>query len=159
YFTHTYLPRARTTLALSDLPDGKAWYAHELRIHTTTDLTPEEIHRLGLSEVARLRREMDALIAKTGFHGTFAELSHSRRTDPRFSSARPEELVAAYRDLAKRIDPELIHLFGRLPRLPYGVKAMDEETAKYAPAGYYDNGSLRAGRPGWFEVNTYDLKS
>jgi uncharacterized protein (DUF885 family) len=159
YFTHTYLPRARPTLAVSDLPDGKAWYAHELRIHTTTDLTPEQIHQLGLSEVARIRREMDQLIAKTGFHGSFAELSHFLRTDPRFFFDRPEALVAAYRDIAKRIDPELIHLFGRLPRLPYGVKPMDEETAKYAPAGYYDNGSLRTARPGWFEVNTYDLKS
>jgi uncharacterized protein (DUF885 family) len=159
YFVHTYIPRARTSIAMADLPDGKAWYAHELKNHTTTDLSPDEIHRLGLAEVARIRREMDALIAKIGFHGSFAEFCRYLRTDPRFFYTRPEDLVAAYRDIAKRIDPELIRLFGRLPRLPYGVKPMDEGAAKWAPAGYYDSGSLRSGRPGWFLVNTYDLKS
>ncbi|MFP5288060.1 MAG: DUF885 domain-containing protein, partial [Thermoanaerobaculia bacterium] len=84
------------------------------------------------------------------------DLSHFLRTDPRFFYDNPEDLVAGYRDIVKRIDPELIRLFGRLPRLPYGVTAMEQ---KSAPAGFYNSGSPVAGRPGWFLVNTWDLKS
>jgi uncharacterized protein (DUF885 family) len=159
YLARTYVPQARTSIAMSDLPDGKAWYAYLLRLHTTTDLTPERIHRLGLAEVQRIRKEMDAVIASTGFKGSFADFCRFLRTDPRFFYDRPEDMVAGYRDIAKRIDPELMRLFGRLPRLPYGVKAMEGEAAKAAPSGYYDNGSFAAGQPGWFLVNTYDLKS
>jgi uncharacterized protein (DUF885 family) len=159
YLTDTYVPGARETLAVSDLPDGKAWYAFLLRTNTTTRLTPEQIHELGLSEVRRIRAEMDALIAATGFQGSFEEFSEFLRTDPRFFYDRSEDLVAGYRDIAKRIDPELIRLFGHLPRLPYGVKVLEGDGAKSAPAGYYNNGVPSAGLPGWFLVNTYDLKS
>jgi uncharacterized protein (DUF885 family) len=159
FLAETYVPRARESIAMGDLPDGKAWYAYQLRTYTTTDLTPEQIHQLGLSEVSRIHGEMDKLIAATGFKGSFAEFSEFLRTDPRFFYDRPEDLVAGYRDIAKRIDPELIRFFGRLPRLPYGVKALGSEGAKSAPAGYYNNGSFAAGMPGWFLVNTYDLKA
>ncbi len=159
FLAETYVPRARESIAMGDLPDGKAWYAYQLRTYTTTDLTPEQIHQLGLSEVSRIHGEMDKLIASTGFRGGFAEFSEFLRTDPRFFYDRPEDLVAGYRDIAKRIDPELIRFFGRLPRLPYGVKALGSEGAKSAPAGYYNNGSFVAGTPGWFLVNTYDLKA
>lgn len=159
FLAETYVPRARDSIAMRDLPDGEAWYAFQLRTYTTTDLTPEQIHQLGLSEVSRIRGEMDKLIAATGFRGSFTEFSEFLRTDPRFFYDRPEDLVAGYRDIAKRIDPELIRFFGRLPRLPYGVKALAEEGAKSAPAGYYNNGSSAAGMPGWFLVNTYDLKA
>ena len=158
FLAETYVPRARTSISMRDLPDGEALYAFQLRTSTTTDLTPEQIHQLGLSEVSRIRGEMDALIASTGFHGSFAEFSEFLRTDPRFFYDRPEDLVAGYRDIAKRIDPGLVKLFGRLPRLPYGVKALESEGAKSAPAGYYNNGSFATGQPGWFLVNTYDLK-
>lgn len=156
YVANTYIPGARETIAMSDLPDGKAWYAYSLRSNTTTDLTPEQIHQLGLSEVKRIRKEMDALIASTGFAGSFEEFSSFLRTDPRFFYDKPEDLVAGYRDIAKRIDPELIKLFGRLPRLPYGVEAMESKTA---PTAFYSNGSLAGGTPGYFLPNTYDLKS
>ena len=159
YLANTYVPRARESIAMSDLPDGEAWYAFKLRTYTTTDLAPGQIHQLGLSEVSRIRKEMDALIAATGFRGSFADFSGFLRTDPRFFYDRPEDLVAGYRDIAKRIDPELIKLFGRLPRLPYGVKALEGDGAKSAPAGYYNNGSVAGGFPGWFLVNTYDLKA
>ena len=158
YVTGTYVPRARESIAVTDLPDGEAWYAYLLRYFTTTDLTPGEIHRLGLSEVRRIRSEMEALIAGTGFAGGFAEFCEFLRTDPRFFYERPEDLVAGHRDIAKRIDPELTKLFGRLPRLPYGVMAMDGQ-AESAPSALYGNGSLAAGRPGWMLVNTYDLTS
>jgi uncharacterized protein (DUF885 family) len=159
FLAGTYVPRARESIAMSDLPDGKAWYAFQLQTYTTTDLTPEQIHELGLQEVKRIRGEMDALIAATGFRRSFAEFSQFLRTDPRFFYDRPEDLVAGYRDIAKRIDPALIQLFGRLPRLPYGVKPLEGEGAKSAPAGYYNNGSFAAGLPGWFLVNTYDVKA
>jgi uncharacterized protein (DUF885 family) len=159
FLAKTYVPRARESIALRDLPGGEAWYAYRLRNFTTTGLTPEQIHQLGLSEVSRIRGEMDALIASTGFRGSFAEFSELLRTDPRFFYDRPEDLVAGYRDIAKRIDPGLIKLFGRLPRLPYGVKPLESEGAKSAPAGYYNNGSFAAAQPGWFLVNTYDLKA
>lgn len=159
FLTETYVPRARVSIAMGDLPDGEAWYAYKLRTSTTTGLTPEQIHQLGLSEVSRIRKEMDVLIASTGFKGSFTEFTELLRTDPRFFYDRPEDLVAGYRDIAKRIDPALMKLFGRLPRLPYGVKPLEGEGAKSAPAGYYNNGSFDSGLPGWFLVNTYDLKA
>jgi uncharacterized protein (DUF885 family) len=159
YLAGTYVPNARDYIALSDLPDGKALYAFQLRNYTTTDLTPEQIHQLGLAEVARIRKEMDALIAATGFKGSFEEFCAFLRTDPRFFYDDPEAMVSGYRDIAKRIDPELIKLFGRLPRLPYGVTPMNGAAAKSAPVAYYSNGSVAAGLPGWFLINTYDLKS
>jgi uncharacterized protein (DUF885 family) len=156
FLADSYLPRARESIAASDLPDGEAWYAYLLRYFTTTDLAPEEIHRLGLSEVERIRKEMDELIAATGFDGSFEEFCEFLRTDPRFFYERPEELVAGYRDIAKRIDPELTKLFGRLPRLPYGVQPM---AAKSSPPALYSNGSLAARSPGWMLVNTFALDS
>ena len=158
YLAGTYVPGARDSIAMSALPNGKAWYAYQLRVYTTTDLTPEQIHQLGLAEVKRIRGEMDKVIAATGFKGSFEEFCNFLRTDPRFFYDKPEDLVAGFRDITKRIDPELIKLFGRLPRLPYGVKPMEGDT-KSAPAALYSNGSLAAGRPGWMLVNTYDLKS
>jgi uncharacterized protein (DUF885 family) len=159
YLATTYVPHARETIAVSDLPDGKAYYAWLLRYYTTTNLTPDAIHELGLSEVKRIRAEMDKVIAASGFKGSFKEFCEFLRTDPRFFYDKPEDLVAGYRDIAKRIDPELPKLFGRLPRLPYGVKVMDEGPAKSAPSALYDSGSLAAGRPGWMLINTYDLKA
>ena len=159
YLVATYIPGARESIAMSDLPDGRAWYAHRVRNATTTDLTPEQIHQIGLAEVARIRGEMDALIASTGFKGSFAEFCKFLRTDPRFFYDKPEDLLAGYRDITKRIDPELVKLFGKLPRLPYGVRAVPDSAAKSQTTGYYANGSLAAGRPGWFTVNTYDLKA
>jgi uncharacterized protein (DUF885 family) len=159
YLVQTYIPGARETIAMSDLPDGRAWYAHLVKEATTTDLTPEQIHQIGLAEVKRIRKEMDELIAATGFKGSFAEFCRFLRTDPRFFYDKPEDLLRGYRDITKRIDPELVKLFGKLPRLPYGVTEVPASAAKSQTTGYYANGSLAAGRPGWFNVNTYDLKA
>ena len=158
YLANEYVPHARESIAISDLPDGKAWYAYLLRYYTTTSLTPDQIHELGLAEVKRIRGEMDAVIAAAGFKGSFEEFAKFLRTDPRFFYDKPEEMVAGYRDIAKRIDPELPKLFGRLPRLPYGVKPM-ELGVETAPSAVYDSGSLAAGRPGWMLINTFDLKA
>jgi uncharacterized protein (DUF885 family) len=159
FFTQTYLPSTRETVALSDLPNGKAWYAFKVRTMTTTSLNPEQIHELGLSEVARIRKEMDETIARTGFKGSFAEFSTFLRTDPRFFYTDGESLLQGYRDIAKRADPELARLFGKLPRLPYGVKAVPAYAEKSQTTAYYEDGSEKAGRPGWFFANTYAVNT
>lgn len=158
YLARSYVPGARETTAIRDLRDGAAWYAWLLRYNTTTDLTPEQIHELGLAEVKRIRAEMDSLIASTGFHGDFAAFAEHLRTDPRFFYEKAEDMLTGYRDITKRIDPELTRLFGHLPRLPYGVKEMQGDNATQPPA-LYSGGLLAAGRPGWMLVNTYDLRS
>jgi uncharacterized protein (DUF885 family) len=159
YLTARYLPGARETVALSALPDGARWYGYRARLSTTTNLTPDQIHQLGLSEVRRIRAEMDSIIASVGFKGSFADFANFLRTDPQFFYADSASLIRAYRDIAKRIDPGLASLFGRLPRLPYGVIAVPSYAAKSQTTAYYQPGSLSAGRPGYFFANTYDLKS
>jgi uncharacterized protein (DUF885 family) len=157
FFEKEYLPNSRESIAISDLPDGKAWYAHNVRTSTTTTLTPEQIHELGLSEVKRIRHEMETLIADVGFKGSFEDFSQFLRTDSRFFYNDAESLVRAYRDISKRADPELAHLFGKLPRLPYGVKEVPTYAQKSQTTAYYEAGSPAAGRPGWYMVNTYGL--
>jgi uncharacterized protein (DUF885 family) len=159
YLRDTYVPHARESIAMSDLPNGAAWYAYNVKVTTTTDLTPRQIHELGLAEVKRIRGEMDQLIAKIGFTGSFADFQKFLRTDPRFFFDRPEDLLVAYRDICKRIDPELIKIFGKLPRLPYGVLPVPAYSEKSQTTAYYSGGSLAAGRAGTFFANTYDLKS
>jgi uncharacterized protein (DUF885 family) len=159
YLTNTYLPASRDTIGMSDLPNGKAWYAFNVRASTTTDLTPEQIHQIGLSEVKRIRKQMDELIASTGFKGSFEEFLTFLRTDPQFFYDKPEDLLMRYRDIAKRIDPGLVKLFGKLPRLTYGVTPVPSYSEKSQTTAYYNEGSLAAGRPGNFYANTYDLKS
>lgn len=159
YLVNTYVPASRESIAMGDLPNGKAWYAFQARLSTTTNLTPEQIHQIGLSEVKRIRKEMDDLIASTGFKGSFEDFCKFLRTDPRFFYDKPEDLLTGYRDIAKRIDPELVKLFGKLPRLPYGVIPVPSYSEKSQTTAYYDEGSFAAGRPGELNANTYDLKS
>jgi uncharacterized protein (DUF885 family) len=153
------VPKARTTISMQDLPGGEEWYAYNVREMTTTNLTPRQIHEIGLAEVKRIRGEMDKVIAASGFEGTFTEFLDFLRTDPRFFFEKPEELLAAYRDIAKRADPELAKLFGHLPRLPYGVVPVPAYAEKSQTTAYYEPGSLKAGRAGSYFANTYDLKS
>ncbi len=157
FLRDTYLPNARESIGLGALPDGAQWYALNVRNSTTTELTPRQIHELGLTEVARIRQAMDALIIEVGFDGNFADFLHFLATDPRFYYSSEEELLAAYRDIAKRIDPQLPRLFGTLPRLPYGVRALPAYSAPSQPTAFYYSGSVNGHRPGWFSVNTYNL--
>ena len=159
FFVETYLPRTRETIALSDLPDGEAWYAFNVRQSTTTRLTPREIHDIGLEEVRRIRDRMDAVMRESGFGGSFPEFMDFLRSDPRFFFERAEELLTAYRDICKRADPELVRLFATLPRLPYGVLPVPAYAEKSQTTAYYEPGSPAAGRPGYFFANTYDLKA
>jgi uncharacterized protein (DUF885 family) len=157
YLTSTYLPRARESIAWSSLPDGRAWYAYNVRLETTTNRTPAEIHALGLAEVKRIRAQMDSAIRATGYTGDFRSFVTMLRTDQRFFMKDSASLVRAYRDIAKRIDPELSRLFGRLPRLTYGVATIPSYSAPSQTTAYYMPGSPDAHRPGMYFVNTYKL--
>ena len=159
FFTTTYLPKTRTTISAADLPNGKEWYAYNARVNTTTTLSPEAIHAIGINEVARLRKEMEAVIKEVKFKGDFAAFGKYLRSDPKFYFAGKEQLLAAYRDIAKRIDPQLPRIFGKLPRLPYGVLPVPLNAEKSQPSGYYRSGSIAGGRAGNFFANTYDLKA
>ena len=159
YVVGTYIPKTRESIGMRELPDGAAWYAYRVRQFTTTTLSPDQIHALGLREVKRIRALMDSVIASTGFKGSFADFARFLRTDPQFFYDDSASLVRAYRDIAKRADPGLIKLFGKLPRLPYGVTTIPSFMAKSQTTAYYQGGSLQAGRPGYFFVNTYDVKS
>ncbi len=159
FFVKTYLPGARETIGISEMPDGKDWYRHRIATSTTTSLTPQQIHELGLSEVSRIGKEMDQVIAETGFKGTKAEFFKFMRTDPRFFYTNADSLVAGYRDIAKRADPQLAALFGKLPRLPYGVREVPSYDAPSQTTAYYEPGAPVAGRPGWYMVNTFALNT
>jgi len=159
FLTETYIPGARESISLGALPDGAAWYAYRLRRSTTTDLTPRQIHEIGLSEVKRIRAEMDHVIAGTGFQGSFAEFVRFLHTDPRFFYDKPEDLVEGYRAIVQRAELQLASLFGTLPRLSYRVLPIPADEARAKATAYYEPGSMAAGRPGNCFVNTYDLKA
>ncbi|MGR9052822.1 MAG: DUF885 domain-containing protein [Gammaproteobacteria bacterium] len=159
FVSEKYIPGCRKSVGMSDLPKGKAWYANQVNHYTTTDLTPVEIHNIGLAEVARIREEMEEIISHTNFQGDFASFCEFLRTDKSFYFESAEDLLKEYRDISKRIDPQLIKLFGHLPRLPYGVIPVPSYSEKSQTTAYYEPGSLEAGRPGYFYANTYDLSS
>jgi len=157
YFVTTYLPACRESIAATELPNGTAAYKFHVRWQTTTELTPQQIHDIGLSEVKRIRGEMDKVIASTGFQGSFHDFTEFLRTDARFYYDKPEDLVNGYRIIAKKIDPELAHLFGKLPRLTYGVCPIPDFKAPSQTTAYYQPGAPSVGRPGCYFVNTYNL--
>ncbi|HKR66968.1 MAG TPA: DUF885 domain-containing protein [Thermoanaerobaculia bacterium] len=159
YWTSEYMPKTREAIGWTSVPQGKEWYAYQIRVQTTTDKTPDEIHALGLSEVKRIRGEMEKIKAQTGFTGTLEEFFTFLRSDPRFYFTSGDALLLAYRDITKRVDPELTKLFGRLPRLPYGVIPVPAYAEKTQTTAYYYAGSPQAHRPGYYYVNLYDLKS
>ena len=159
YLVQNYIPNARDSIAWSALPNGTAWYRFQVRQQTTTDMTPEEIHALGLSEVARDLSAMKGVAASSGFKGSFDAFKEYLRTNPQFYYTDPEQLLAGYRNIAKKIDPVLPEFFYKLPRLTYGIRAIAAYAADSAPAAYYMDGSEKAGRPGWFCANTSNLAS
>lgn len=153
-----YLPACRQTTAAVALPDGPSLYAYNVRWHTTTGMSPEEIHGIGVAEVKRIRAEMDKVIAASGFTGSYQDFVTFLRTDPRFYFTDADALVSAYRDVAKRADPALAPLFGRLPQSPYGVKVVPEAAAPSQTTAYYEPGAFNVGRPGYMYANTYKLE-
>jgi uncharacterized protein (DUF885 family) len=157
YLESTYIPRARESVAASALPDGAAWYAYQVRRETTTRMAPREIHERGLAEVKRIHAQMDSVIRAVGYAGSFADFVRFLRTDPRFYYTDSASLVQGYRDIAKRIDPGLVKLFGTLPRLTYGVETIPSYQAKSQTTAYYQQGSPEGARAGTYFVNTYAL--
>jgi uncharacterized protein (DUF885 family) len=159
FLASRYLPACRETTDAGSLPDGDALYAYNVKWHTTTDRKPQEIHETGLAEVKRIRAEMDRVMASAGFKGSYEEFKTFLRTRSQFYFKDAASLLTAYRDIAKRADPELARLFGRLPQTPYGVKAVPDAIAPSQTTAYYEQGALAAGRPGNMFANTYKLES
>ena len=157
FYEERYLPGARSGIGASELPAGLPYYQALLADATTTELTPRQIHDLGLQEVARIGARMDAAIRDTGFKGARAEFREFLVTDPRFFFTDPQAMLAAYRDIAKRADAELPKLFAQLPRLPYGIRAMRPEEGDNAE--HYTLGAADGSRAGYFEANANNLKT
>jgi len=157
FLQREYRPGARTTLGLSAVPDGEAFYQHRIRMHTTLELSPREVHDTGLREVARLRAEMEQVKTRAGFTGSLAAFMTFLQTDPRFTVRTEEEYLKAVSYAAKRMDGELPRLFRQLPRAPYGIRAIPERIALRQSAGYYDAGAADGSRAGWVNINTSDL--
>lgn len=156
FFTEQYQPGARTSIGISETPNGKAFYKNRAKHYTTTDMTPKEIHELGLKEVARIRGEMEAVIKEVGFKGSFAEFIHFLRTDPQFYATTPEQLLKEASYIAKKMDAQLPKLFHTLPRKPYGVAPVPASIAPKYTTGRY-SGSNRDDEAGYYWVNTYAL--
>ena len=155
FFETRYLPAAPESVATGDRPEGEDHYAYLARRFTTTDMAPDEIHALGLAEVARIRRDMQAVIDGLEFEGSFEDFLTFLRTDPQFYYDDAGELLEAYRAVSKRIDPHLMQLFGRLPRTPYGVIPIPDAIAPDTTTAYYTRPAADGSRAGFYYVNLY----
>jgi uncharacterized protein (DUF885 family) len=155
YVAKTYLPATRATFGLSALPGGKEMYAFLVRKETTTNYTPDEIHEIGLKEVARIQAEMAKIREELHFTGTPAEFSDQVLNAPNFRFHSEAEILAHGRDIAKRLDPQLPRLFKILPRIPYGVAAIPADRARNS-SEYYEPPALDGSRAGYFYMRTVD---
>jgi uncharacterized protein (DUF885 family) len=154
-----YLPKTRDTVAWSALPDGQAWYAFFVQEHTTTRMTADELHQLGLSEVQRILGEMDQVRRTVGFKGDLDAFFTFLETDPQFYFAKGEDLLQGYRDLKVRIDAALPRLFSVFPKADYEVREVEAFRAQSAAGAYYQQPSADGTRPGIFYVNTFNLQA
>ena len=159
FFEDEYFPGARSTLAANSLPNGERFYREQIYRYATVDMSADEIHQLGLSEVARIRAEMEVIIKSLKFDGDLGAFIQFLRTDPQFYAKTPHELLAEASYFSKKIDGRLPQLFGKLPRQPYGVAAVPENIAPFYTAGRYVDSPLSAHRGGYYWVNTYALES
>jgi uncharacterized protein (DUF885 family) len=155
YFDADYLPHTRDTIAAAALPDGADYYASRAAYYTTTDLTPAQIHAIGLKEVARIRAKMEAIRKQVGFDGDLHAFFAHLRSDPKYFYQSPEQLLEAYRALSKRIDPELVKVFHTIPRQPYGVRPIPDNIAPDTTTAYYQPGAADGSRAGFYYVNLY----
>ena len=151
FFRNEYVPKARTTLAAEKMPDGEAWYRQQIIEYTTLDLTPGAVHEVGLNLVAKLHDEMVKTMQETGFKGSFADFLHYLRTDPQFYAKTPDELLMRTAWVAKQVDAQLGHYFGRLPRQRFAIVPVPDDIAPYYTSG--------RGGASTYLVNTYDLPS
>jgi uncharacterized protein (DUF885 family) len=156
FMTQEYIPNARIDIAASALPDGAAFYQNRVEYYTTLPMTAEQVHQLGLQEVARIRSEMEQVIKDVGFKGSFADFLMFLRTDPQFYPKNADELLKEAAFIAKKADAMLPKYFGKLPRTPYGIAPVPAEIAPKYTTGRY-SGSNRDDEPGYYWVNTYAL--
>jgi uncharacterized protein (DUF885 family) len=159
FMTDEYYPSAREMIEASLLPNGKTFYEHRVRRFTTLDLTPPEVHSVGLIEVQRIRQEMERIIQRVEFEGDFAEFVEFLREDERFYVSEPDELLRRTSLVLKRMDGQLPKLFKTLPRLPYGIREIPAFIAPKTTTAYYSPGAGDGTRAGYYNVNTYDLSS
>ena len=155
FLVSTYLPASREQPGVGSLSGGEEIYRFLAERYTTTDLTPEQIHETGKREVARILGEMEEVRKAVGFDGDLQAFNEFLRTDPQFYYDSPEALLEGYQAVSKRLDPELVKLFGKLPRMPYGVKPIPEETAPDTTTAYYMGPAANGTRAGYYYVNLY----
>jgi prolyl oligopeptidase len=155
FFKEEYLPACRTSIGIKDINNGKQYYEYLARKFTTTSLTPQEIHNIGLQEVARIRSEMEGIIKEVQWQGTFKGFLDDLRSNPKFYYKTSEELFEAYLATSKRIDPELVNIFKVLPSMPYGLKPIPIESAPDTTTAYYQRPAADGSRAGYYYVNLY----
>ena len=159
FFVDEYLPASFDEVGAWQLPQGEAMYSHFVRRYTTTNVTPREVHEKGLSEVKRIRAAMQEVMNQVGFKGSLAEFFTFLRTDKQFYYDTPAELFAAYEAMSKRIDPHLVKVFRKLPRMPYGVEEIPAAVAPDTTTAYYRQPSADGSRAGTYFVNLYKPES
>lgn len=159
FFDSEYLPKTRTTIGVSNFPNGLAYYQERVQHYTTTDLSYEDVYQLGLKEVERIKKQMLEVLKEVNFTGTLQEFITYLRTDPKFYATTPEQLLKEASYIAKQIDGKLPQFFGKLPRQPYGVEPVPDHLAPTYTAGRYSGASINGKNAGHYWVNTYNLKS
>ena len=159
FFEATYYQNTRTAIGVSESPNGKEYYQSRIDFYTTLEMTPESIHKKGLEEVARIKKQMEAIIQEVKFKGSFSEFLRYLRTNPKFYAKTPDELLAHARNIAKKLDEQLPRYFKTLPRKPYGVAPVPDAIAPKYTSGRYVGTSPDSTDPGYYWVNTYDLPS
>ena len=160
FFEDEYFPKTRTSIGISETPNGNVYYQNRINYYTTsTQYSADDIHSIGLQEVARIKTEMEKIISELNFQGSFSEFLNFLRTDPQFYATSPEQLLMIARDMAKRADEQLPRFFKTLPRKPYGVAPVPDAIAPKYTTGRYVGTSKNSTDPGYYWVNTYDLPS
>jgi len=159
FINEEYLPASRNSIGASALPNGREFYRHRVRKYTTLDVSPEEVHEIGISEVRRIRNEMEAIPEQLEFEGSFAEFLTHLRTDPKFYPKDVESYKKEVAYILKKMDGQLPQLFGKLPRTPYGIKEIPAYIAPKTTAAYYQPPSGDGRIAGFYFINTYNLKS
>ena len=160
FFEEEYFPKTRTSIGISETPNGNVYYQNRINYYTTsTQYSADDIHSIGLKEVARIKTEMEKIISELNFQGSFSDFLNFLRTDPQFYATSPEQLLMIARDMAKRADEQLPRFFKTLPRKPYGVAPVPDAIAPKYTTGRYVGTSKNSTDPGYYWVNTYDLPS
>ena len=158
FMDEEYVPQSRGSIGASALPNGRDFYRHRVRRFTTLDITPEEVHQMGLAEVERIRGEMDEIIQRVEFDGDFSAFTTFLREDPQFYAETKEQLLQEVSFILKRMDGKLPELFGRLPRMPYGLKEIPDFIAPRTTSAYYELPRGDGSKAGYYNLNTYNLK-